>query len=355
MTISMPVWRKREAPQKRVRALILGGGGARGAYEAGVVAALTERETFDIVCGTSIGAINGMFVAQGIPDRLIDIWRTISTRGITQLKPELAVLVLLWQAAHGFMQSPFAQKGGHAMSMLRALPQLTATGRLPQLLGLFESGNVRSVIGEIANLEAVRHTFIVGVTNLSAGRGDTFAYFPPEAAAAQAAFHALETAEPINAANYVEAICASAALPPVYEPVTIVCADGTSRTFADGGFTNNAPIRQAIDAGATEVTAIIVAPPRTNGDQRRVASMLEVASIMLDANCERMLELDLKLARRINADVLAGTAPGKRHVTFRVISPAGPLQLPTLGFDDQDEVNRLFELGYADGHTVAAA
>ena len=83
--------------------------------------------------------------------------------------------------------------------------------------------------------------------------------------------------------------------------------------------------------------------------------MLEVASIMLDANCERMLELDLKLARRINADVLAGTAPGKRHVTFRVISPAGPLQLPTLGFDDQDEVNRLFELGYADGHTVAAA
>src|SRR3981081_3246030 len=96
----------REQPAKPVRALILGGGGARGAYEAGVVAALAERETFDIICGTSIGAINGMFVAQDMPDRLIEIWQTISTRGITQLKPELAALLLLWQSTDALMRSP---------------------------------------------------------------------------------------------------------------------------------------------------------------------------------------------------------------------------------------------------------
>jgi len=349
-------WRKqREVRRQPVRALILGGGGARGAYEAGVVAALSERETFDIVCGTSIGAINGMFVAQDMPDRLIEIWRTISTRGITKLKPELAVLVLLWQAANGFVQSPFSQKAAHAISLMRALPQLTAAGGLSQLLGLFESGNVRSTIAELADLSAVKRTLIVGVTNLSSGRGDAFAYFPPSQRALQTAFAAHESAEPITAANYVDAICASAALPPVYEPVTIVCADGVSRTFADGGFTNNTPIRQAIDAGATEVTAIVVSPTVPFAGDRRVVSMLDVASIMLDANCERMLELDLKLAKRINAEVLAGSAPSKRHVTFRVIGPAVPLQVPTLGFDDQVEVDRLFALGYADGRAVAAA
>lgn len=348
-----PHRRRREEPPRPVRALILGGGGARGAYEAGVVAALCERETFDIVCGTSIGAVNGLFVAQNTTHRLHEIWETISTRGVTQLKPELAVIVLLWQAAHGLLRSPIQRKAAHAFSMMRALPQLTAAGGLPGLLGLFESGNVRSVIAELADFGALRHTFIAGATNLSNGRGEAFAYFPPGREAAAAAFFGSEPAEPLTPENYVDAICASAALPPVYEPVTIRCADGVVRAFADGGFTNNAPIRQAIDAGATDVTAILVAPSGERGAERSVSSMMEVASIMLDANSERMLELDLKLARRINTDVAAGLAPGKRHVDFRIIGPAAPLDLPTLGFDDQAEVNRLFELGYADGQAQA--
>ncbi len=347
--------RKRREPPRPVRALILGGGGARGAYEAGVVAALAERETFDIVCGTSIGAINGLFVAQDVPHRLADVWRTISTRGVTRLKPELATVLLLWQAANGLLRSPIPQKAAHAVSMVRALPRLTAAGALPGMLGFFESGNVRSVIAEVADFAALRRTFIVGATNLSNGRGEAFAYFPPEQQAAAAAFFACEPSRPIDAANYVDAVCASAALPPVYEPVPIRCADGVVRAFADGGFTNNAPIRQAIDAGATEVTAIFVAPSGARGDERQVGSMMELASIMLEANSERMLELELKLARRINDDVLAGTAPGKRFVSLRIIGPAGPIHLPTLGFDDQAEVDRLFELGYADGQAVAAA
>ncbi len=344
---------RREPPQRPVRALILGGGGARGAYEAGVVAALCEHETFDIVCGTSIGAVNGLFVAQNMTHRLVEIWETISTRGVTQLKPELAVIVLLWQAAHGLLRSPIQRKAAHAFSMMRALPRLTAAGGLPGLLGLFESGNVRGVIAELADFGALRHTFIVGATNLSNGRGEAFAHFAPGRASAAAAFFASEPAEPITPENYVDAICASAALPPVYEPVPIRCADGVVRVFADGGFTNNAPIRQAIDAGATDVTAIFVAPSGARGAERSVSSMMEVASIMLEANSERMLELDLKLARRINADVAAGLAPGKRHVGFRIIGPAGPLGLPTLGFDDQAEVDRLFAQGYADGQAQA--
>ncbi|MEA2720633.1 MAG: hypothetical protein QOJ39_2497 [Candidatus Eremiobacteraeota bacterium] len=128
-----------------------------------------------------------------------------------------------------------------------------------------------------------------------------------------------------------------------------------TRAFADGGFTNNAPIQQAIDAGATEVTAIFVAPSAPCGDERPVGSMVDVFSTMLDANTERMLELDLKLASRINDAVLAGTAPGKRYVSIRVIGPNVPLHLPTLGFDDQEEVDRLFEQGYADGSAVRAA
>jgi NTE family protein len=65
-------------------ALVLSGGGARGAYEAGVVSQLyAQGEKFDVICGTSIGAINGAFIAQRpSADTLSAIWSTIQKVGV---------------------------------------------------------------------------------------------------------------------------------------------------------------------------------------------------------------------------------------------------------------------------------
>jgi len=71
------------------RALVFSGGGARGAYEAGVVRYLVEElpkrlgrpPTFDILCGTSVGAIHACYWAAtagqdaGRGMRLVDFWR----------------------------------------------------------------------------------------------------------------------------------------------------------------------------------------------------------------------------------------------------------------------------------------
>lgn len=57
------------------RAIVLAGGGARGAYEAGFVRAIKEIGlTYDIVTGTSIGALNGALLVQKEEERLIDLW-----------------------------------------------------------------------------------------------------------------------------------------------------------------------------------------------------------------------------------------------------------------------------------------
>ena len=72
-------------------ALVLSGGGARGAYEAGVLRylrgelaeALGAQPRIDLICGTSIGAVNACFLAshadrpelQG--DALVDVWRSL--------------------------------------------------------------------------------------------------------------------------------------------------------------------------------------------------------------------------------------------------------------------------------------
>ena len=65
-------------------AFVLGGGGLLGAHEVGMLRALAEVGiTPDIVVGTSIGAVNGAFVAadpEGAADRLTDLWRGESLR-----------------------------------------------------------------------------------------------------------------------------------------------------------------------------------------------------------------------------------------------------------------------------------
>src|SRR5215469_5521440 len=58
-----------------MKALVLSGGGAHGAYEAGVAAALLERERYDVICGVSIGAINAALIAaRRTDDALERLW-----------------------------------------------------------------------------------------------------------------------------------------------------------------------------------------------------------------------------------------------------------------------------------------
>lgn len=60
------------------RAIVLGGGGTRGSYQAGFVKAIQELEIdYDIVTGTSIGSLNGTLLVQHQEERLIDLWKNM--------------------------------------------------------------------------------------------------------------------------------------------------------------------------------------------------------------------------------------------------------------------------------------
>jgi predicted acylesterase/phospholipase RssA len=76
---------------------VLPGGGARGAYEAGVVEGMRIRAGIedgaplpgiDIVVGTSIGAVNGWFVATAQYSRLKQLWQNVSAEHLFQIKPQ---------------------------------------------------------------------------------------------------------------------------------------------------------------------------------------------------------------------------------------------------------------------------
>lgn len=79
--------------EMRKTALVLGGGGSRGAYEIGVWQALRELGIpIHIVTGTSVGAINGALIAQDTFDLSVTIWKEIETSMVydTEIKEILA-------------------------------------------------------------------------------------------------------------------------------------------------------------------------------------------------------------------------------------------------------------------------
>ncbi|MBR3749109.1 MAG: patatin-like phospholipase family protein, partial [Firmicutes bacterium] len=70
------------SPQEKT-ALVLSGGAARGAYEMGVWQALRELGVrIDIVCGTSIGAMNAYIVASGAYEKARDMWLDMKTEEV---------------------------------------------------------------------------------------------------------------------------------------------------------------------------------------------------------------------------------------------------------------------------------
>lgn len=69
--------------------LFLQGGGAKGAFQAGVIQALTDAGVrFDVVAGTSIGAINGYFVFAGRVDQLPYLWKDIDVSALSYIREE---------------------------------------------------------------------------------------------------------------------------------------------------------------------------------------------------------------------------------------------------------------------------
>ncbi len=63
--------------------IVLEGGGAKGAYQIGAMKALNENGfLYSAVVGTSIGAINGAFIAQGDYDKIENMWKTMSYKDL---------------------------------------------------------------------------------------------------------------------------------------------------------------------------------------------------------------------------------------------------------------------------------
>ena len=128
------------------KALLLSGGGARGAYQVGVLIALSSmlnkktRIPFDILCGTSAGALNAAFLAtqadsfrRGVK-QLSYIWRHLTTDPVFMMSRWPIASSITKTITSAFLQ----QQSGHSLSLLMNQP-------LEELLNRFLDFNKISI------------------------------------------------------------------------------------------------------------------------------------------------------------------------------------------------------------------
>lgn len=219
----------------RYDCLVLSGGGAKGAYGAGVAKAIetyrNHKGIDDPICyiGASAGALNAYMLASGDADELIRFWLKLSNARVLGVSTPRSRLHAIWQVAKGSFSS--------------------------QPRSLFGNRALEKLIRERASLERLHSPLIIAATDYTRGRMRAFyrSDLIDEFVAADSAveirarrldhFRRIESEEAL-----IRVLLASAAIPTIFPPVHLELTHGgkaESGWFIDGGVGNNTPTREA--------------------------------------------------------------------------------------------------------------
>lgn len=331
-----------------MKALVLSGGGARGAYEAGAAQALLVREDFDLVCGVSIGAINAALIAAGRPGALERFWHESFPSQALQLFPHIPHLRKLLGNVGAIGSGGTWQNAMHVARAAAELRFLRQTWRSQKTTLL----DVATALDAMLDFSALSRSLIVGATNVSRGTAAAFhAYHRAHLGSLQGGPppRTMEYRE-IAAENFVLALLASSAMPGLFNPVELQFGDDRA-FYADGCMVHNSPLGLAIESGATEVTVVFV-DPESEAESAEAPGIAQMATNIVLLWQQRALEYETRLVDATNEIVRLGGAPEKREITLRYVRPREDLQLDLLAFDDAAGIARVFAQGARDAAAV---
>ena len=298
------------------RGLVLTGGGARAAYQAGAIRALAEiagpgPSPFNVITGVSAGAVNGVSLAAGADDfrnaagRLNDLWLALQPGKIyrTDTRRMLGV-------------------GG------RWLKELTFGGLLgaSDINYLLDTAPLRDFLRTHLPVPRMRRHLRSGVlrgvavsaTNYGDGTAVTFFDGAPDIAPWARAIR-VGVRERIK----VDHVMASAAIPVFFPPVKL-----RGMWFGDGCVRLLSPLSPAVHLGATRILAVGVRH-RPDASGRRPAPDLpisQIAGLLLNAVFLDSLEGDVERLERMNR-TLQLVPPGVRD---QLLDPLRPIPILVL-------------------------
>jgi NTE family protein len=318
--------------------LVLTGGGARAAYQVGVLQALRlildtegvapQRSPFGVVCGTSAGAINATALAcradhfDEALDKLSQVWENFSAEQVYQ-SDVLSVL----------------RTGTRWLTMLTAGWAFRRSRKLKPR-SLFDNTPLVNLLHNMIDLPRLEralvsgdlHALAITASDYSSGRHVTF-YQTPQVVKPWVRSQRIAVPDQIT----IEHLVASSAIPFIF-PATPLYLEGKLAYFGDGSMRQLAPISPAIHLGAERVLVIgagqinaenrFVGPPSDSGNGINTYPTLAqiaghaMSSIFLDS-----LAMDIERLERVNKTI--GLIPSEvrrnsslREIDVLVIAPS---------------------------------
>lgn len=222
-------------------ALLLQGGGALGAYQAGVYQGLAEADIVpDWVAGISVGAINAAIIAGNPPaarvDRLREFWEGVTAHPGSGYVEQFAPFLL-----RGSDMRSFFNQASAAQAMLSGVPGFFEPRLPPPYLfppngpgptSYYDTKPLKATLEKLVDFDRInagKTRFSVGAVNVQTGN---FVYFD-------------NTTHKIQP----EHIMASGALPPGFPAIEI---DG--EFYWDGGLVSNTPLQWVLEGGPRQDT-----------------------------------------------------------------------------------------------------
>ena len=315
-------------------ALFLAGGGARAAYQVGVLQAIlsllseygwpARQNPFEIICGTSAGAINATALAcradhfEESVTHLLHIWRDLEVEQVYRADS----IGVLRSGARWLSLLSF----GWLLRKWHAQPPNSLLDNSP-LVGLLHKMLDLPRLDEVLN-SGVLDALAVSASSYTGGSHVTFY----QSARAIPPWHRAQRMS-VQQQIGVDHLLASAAIPLIFPAVPLYCND-RCEYFGDGSIREVAPVSPAIHLGATKI--LVIGSGHVGGPQRNFAeysgypSLAQIAghamsSIFLDG-----LSVDLERIMRINATLSLLTPDQRRltplrHVNLLAITPSVPL------------------------------
>jgi NTE family protein len=315
--------------EKRFRTgLILTGGGARAAYQVGVLDAVSsilqeggwpsKHNPYEVICGTSAGAINATALACHADDfgcglsRLLDVWQNFTADQVYRAD-SLGVIrsSARWLSLLSF---GWLLKKWHARppaSLLDNTPLVTLLNRMldfPRLDSALDSGALHALAVTASSYTAGQHvTFYQSVADIV-----------PWTRAQRIA---------LSGQIGVEHLLASSAIPLIFPAVPIFC-DRRCEYFGDGSMRQIAPISPAIHLGAERVLIIgagrLAEPPHRSMPSATYPSLAQIAGHAMSSIFLDSLAVDIERMNRINSTLAL------LDETQRASTPLRPIEMLTI-------------------------
>jgi len=288
-------------------AIVLSAGGARAAYQVGVLRRIAERApNFNptIFSGVSAGSINACFLAQGggfddTTRRMEELWRSLKSEDVFKANfPSLSRAIFRWVT-----DLFFARVTDRILlrSLLDASPLATTLGSRVPFAKIHRAISEGTIQG-------------LSVTATDYRTGSSVIFFD---SANKTPGWVRRHRAGVPGAVHLKHLLASCALPVLFEPVRIA-----DRWYGDGSIRFSFPLSPAINMGAKKILAIGTQPDGTETRNAEAATMGYVAGAVLHCLFQDSLETDIELLETINT-----VAPDKRIETVNLRPSIDPAML----------------------------